>query len=70
MDEQQQLDLFSGNGMQPGRRPRPDSRPRDLVAADFDDATLVAAIPWEGLAEAPALAAEAGRRGLEHIPIA
>ena len=43
---------------------RPDPGPQELVAADLDDAALVAAIPWASLAEAPALAAEAGRRGL------
>jgi HEAT repeat protein len=61
---EEQLDLFSGPGVPPERRPRPDSRPQSLVAANLGDAALVAAIPWMGLAEAPALAAEAGRRGL------
>jgi HEAT repeat protein len=61
---EQQLDLFPGTGVPPERLPRPDSRPQELVAADLDDGALVAAIPGAGLAEAPALAAEAGRRGL------
>jgi hypothetical protein len=61
---EQQLDLFSATGVPPERRPRLDSRPQELVVADLDDGALVAAIPRAGLAEAPALAAEAGRRGL------
>lgn len=62
---QQQLDLFSASGIPPERRPRPDPRPRELVAAELDDDALVAAIPEAGLAEAPALVGEAGRRGLK-----
>ena len=61
---EQQLDLFSATGIPPERRPRPDSGSHELVVADLDDAALVAAIPWASLAEAPALAAEAGRRGV------
>jgi len=61
---EQQLDLFSATGIPPERRPRPDSGSEEIVAADLDDAALVAAIPWASLAEAPALAAEAGRRGV------
>jgi HEAT repeat protein len=61
---EQQLDLFAATGISPERRPRPDSGPEELVAADLDDGALVAAIPWAGLADAPALVAEAGRRGL------
>jgi hypothetical protein len=61
---EQQLDLFSATGISPERRPRPDPGSDELIAADLDDAALVAAIPWASLAEAPALAAEAGRRGL------
>ena len=62
--QEQQLDLFSATGIPPERQPRPDSGSEELVAADLDDAALVAAIPWASLAEAPALAAEAGRRRL------
>jgi HEAT repeat protein len=61
---EQQLDLFSATGVPPEHYPRPDSRPHELVAADLDDGALVAAIPGAGLADAPALAAEAGRRRL------
>jgi HEAT repeat protein len=61
---EEQLDLFSGTGMPPEHFPRPDSRPHGLVAADLDDGALIAAIPGAGLADAPALAAEAGRRRL------
>jgi HEAT repeat protein len=61
---EQQLDLFSATGLPPERLPRPDCRPQELVAADLDDGALIAAIPGAGLAEALALAAEAGRRGL------
>lgn len=61
---EQQLDLFAASGIAPDRRPRPEAGPQEFSAADLDDAALVAAIPWAGLAEAPALAAEAGRRRL------
>jgi HEAT repeat protein len=61
---EEQLDLFSATGMPPEPQPWSDSMPQELVAADLDDGTLIAAIPWEALAQAPALAAEAGRRGL------
>jgi HEAT repeat protein len=61
---EQQLDLFSAAGVPPERRCRPEPRPQELVAANLDDGALVAAIPGAGLADAPALAAEAGRRGL------
>jgi HEAT repeats len=61
---EQQLDLFAATGVPPERQSRPDSRPQELVAADLDDGALVAAIPGAGLAEAAALAAEAGRRRL------
>jgi hypothetical protein len=61
---EEQLDLFSATGVPSERQSRPDSRPQELVAADLDDGALVAAIPGAGLAEAAALAAEAGRRKL------
>lgn len=61
---EQQLDLFSASSTPPESWPCPDSRPEVLVTADLDDGALVAAIPGAGLAEAPALVAEAGRRGL------
>jgi hypothetical protein len=61
---EQQLDLFSASGMQPERQLRSDPRRQGLVDADLGDGALIAAIPWAGLAEAPALAAEAGRRRL------
>lgn len=62
--QETQLDLFSAAGIPSEHRPRPESRPQKLIAADFGDGALVAAIPGAGLVEAPALAAEAGRRGL------
>jgi HEAT repeats len=61
---EEQLDLFSATGMPPEPQPQSDVRPQELVAADLDDDALIAAIPGAGLAEAPALAAEAGQRGL------
>jgi HEAT repeat protein len=61
---EEQLDLFSATGMQPEPQPWSDCMPQELVAADLDDGTLIAAIPGAGLVEAPALAAEAGRRRL------
>ena len=59
-----QLDLFAASGRLPDGEPRPDAGPAELVAAALDDAGLIEAIPRAGLAAAPALAAEAGRRGL------
>jgi len=57
----EQLDLFKSNG--PGAR---SSLAADAVPAaeDLDDAALIAALPGAGLAGAPALTAEAGRRRL------
>ncbi len=61
---EQQLDLFSATGTPPEARPQAVSGPQELAAADLDDGALIAALPTAGLAEAPSLAAEAGRRGL------
>jgi len=61
---EQQLDLFSATGIPPEHRPREEAAPQEPPAADLDDGALVGAIPGAGLAEAPALAAEAGRRRL------
>jgi hypothetical protein len=61
---EEQLDLFSAAGMPLESQPWSVSVPQELVAADLDDGPLVAAIPGAGLAEAPTLAAEAGRRRL------
>jgi hypothetical protein len=59
-----QLDLFSGSGIPPPRQPSTDARPQPVSPADLDDAALLAAIPVSGIADGPALAAEAGRRRL------
>ena len=61
---QSQLDLFAASGRRPEGDARPDPAQAELVPGDLDDAALIEAIPWAGLAAAPALAAEAGRRGL------
>jgi hypothetical protein len=56
-----QLDLFSGVAVPvtPAGPPAPTAAP-----AALDDAALIAAIPLAGVTDAPALAAEAGRRRL------
>jgi hypothetical protein len=61
---EEQLDLFAASGTPRECRPQSDSGLQELAAAELDDAALIAAIPRAGLAETPALAAEAGRRGL------
>ena len=61
---ERQLDLFSASGIPREGHSQPDFGRQELVIADLDDGALVAAIPWAGLAEAPALAFEAGRRRL------
>lgn len=60
---EKQLDLFSSRGADPDPAP---AGGRDLHKApgDHDDGALLAAIPEAGVATAPALAAEAGRRRL------
>jgi hypothetical protein len=59
----QQLDLFSdaGAGM---KMSLPEGRKPPRVAAELDDAALIAAIPESSFADSSALAAEAGRRRL------
>jgi len=64
----EQLDLFAETGIAP-ESPAPDLvSPKlvspKLVSADLDDDALIAAIPRADLAQASALAAEAGRRRL------
>lgn len=60
-----QLDLFAVAGMAPNRTSSDGSRRKlEPAPVELDDDALVAAIPRAGLAEAPALAAEAGRRRL------
>lgn len=59
-----QLDLFAATGVPPKSHPQPEVGQPELVAADLDDDALVAAIPQADLADAAALAAEAGRRRL------
>ncbi len=70
MIRERQLDLFAASGTDPdGLSSAAASAPTALNAADLDDAALVAQIPTAGLREAPALAAEAGRRRLpEAVP--
>jgi hypothetical protein len=63
----QQLDLFAADpiGIEPDSR----SAEPPVRAAELADAALIAALPDAGLATAPSLAAEAGRRRLvEAIP--
>ena len=60
-----QLDLFSeGAGSAEHRPPRAMSRQEALVPASLDDTALIEAIPDAGIANAPELATEAGRRRL------
>src|SRR5882724_8466715 len=59
-----QLDLFSDAGVGPGRPRQSPGTGRPLVAADLDDAALIAAIPDSNFSESLMLAAEAGRRRL------
>ena len=59
-----QLDLFSGSGIAPVRRASPATTSPGPSPAERDDAALLAAIPASHLSDGPALAAEAGRRGL------
>jgi hypothetical protein len=61
---ERQLDLFAATGNPPARRAKPDVGRPEPAPADFDDDALIAAIPSAGIADAPALAAAAGRRGL------
>lgn len=67
---ERQLDMFAASGVPPDADCRTGSRrSHEPAPAELDDEALVAAIPWAGLREAPALAAEAGRRGLaEAVP--
>jgi hypothetical protein len=59
-----QLDLFAGAGAAAEERAGAREAPCARAVGRLDDAALVAALPGAGLAEAPALAAEAGRRRL------
>ncbi|MGH6898455.1 MAG: HEAT repeat domain-containing protein [Geminicoccaceae bacterium] len=59
-----QLDLFSASGIPPENHAQPNIGQPEIVPADLDDDALIAAIPAAGIADAPALAAEAGRRRL------
>jgi HEAT repeat protein len=59
-----QLDLFAATGYSPERHDRPVFGRPELVPADLDDDALIEAIPWAGMMEASALAAEAARRRL------
>ena len=57
-----QLDLFADRPANPS--PANSAAPRRIVPEDLSDAALIAAIPDASLADAQALAAEAGRRRL------
>lgn len=59
-----QLDLFAGSGIPRVWQPPATRRLPTASPADLDDAALLAAIPASGLADGPALATEAGRRGI------
>ena len=59
-----QLDLFSGDGVQSSSPARQSGTPRKTTPADLGDTALIAAITEAGVADAPSLAAEAGRRRL------
>jgi hypothetical protein len=60
---ERQLDLFSDVDVQTASRAQGSVR-RPVVAADLDDAALIAAIPGASLVDSAALAAEAARRRL------
>ena len=64
--EATQLDLFAGSGLAPSPTgaPQPASGPAARPPGDLDDAALIAALPRASAADGPALALEAGRRGL------
>jgi hypothetical protein len=59
---ERQLDLFSDVPVP--TEPCPSQTAQPVVAADMDDAALIAAIPDSGLTDGALLAAEAGRRRL------
>jgi HEAT repeats len=66
---ERQLDLFSDAAVRTEPCP-PQCPARPIIAADIDDAALIAAIPESRLADSCLLAAEAGRRRLdEAIPL-
>jgi HEAT repeat protein len=68
MMPERQLDFFAGSGIdRDGLSTAAPPAPTPFVAADLDDQTLVAMIPMARLKEAPALAAEAGRRRLPEV---
>ena len=60
---ERQLDLFSDIDVETTSRVQESAR-RPVVAADLDDAALIAAIPGASLADCATLAAEAARRRL------
>jgi hypothetical protein len=59
-----QLDLFSGSGIDAAWHGPVIARSQAPSPAELNDAVLLDAIPTSGLADGPALAAEAGRRRL------
>jgi HEAT repeat protein len=61
---EEQLDLFSASGMPMASRPTAAAKQEPMSPEDLDDAALIATIPAAGATDGPALAAEAGRRGL------
>lgn len=67
---EEQLDLFSASGVSLERRVQPNAEGLEVSPAELDDDAILAAIPVSGLTNGPALAAEAGRRGLvEAVPV-
>ena len=61
---EEQLDLFSAAGISRALRPVATAAQDDKSPGDHNDAELIAAIPAAGVVDGPALAMEAGRRGL------
>jgi hypothetical protein len=59
-----QFDLFAAGGTRPTAVSRETLTYPPLDPVGLDDAALIAALPWSGLADCQGLAAEAGRRGL------
>jgi HEAT repeat protein len=62
--QDEQLDLFAASGSPPERLARPDPGRPEFIATDLAEDALIAALPGAGLADAPALSEEAGRRRL------
>ncbi len=63
-NREEQLDLFSAGGISLVPEPVVTAAPDGKPPGDYKDAELIAAIPAAGVVGGPALAREAGRRGL------